>query len=92
MPKAIHSPPSRNFHVPLPEALYLRLQKEAEERAIPATQLARKAIEAWLKARERMQIAEDIQAYAVAVAGTDEDLDREMQAAALAARHWGDES
>ena len=48
MRKATGNPSVRNFHVPLPEALYQRLQKEAEERSIPATQLARKAIEAWL--------------------------------------------
>jgi hypothetical protein len=91
MRKATHAPAVRNFHVPLPESLYKRLKKEADERSIPATQLARKAIESWLKAKERIRVAEDIQAYAVAAAGTEADLDPEMESAALASSHWGDE-
>jgi site-specific recombinase XerC len=91
MTKATTSPSVRNFHVPLPVALYKRLQKEAEERSVPATQLARRAIEAWLKTRERIRVAEGIRAYAVTAAGTDEDLDREMETASLAAPHWDDE-
>ena len=35
---------SRNFHVPLPEALYERLRMEAEQSAEPATEIARQAI------------------------------------------------
>jgi len=89
MKKATHEPSIRNFHVPLPEALYLRLHEEAKERRQSATQVARAAIEAWLKAKERVRVAEEIQAYAVAVAGTAEDLDPDLEAAVLAdANHW----
>jgi hypothetical protein len=91
MKKATSGSTVRNFHVPLPEALYLRLHEAAKERRLSATQVARAAIEAWLKAKERMRVAEEIQAYAIAAAGTPEDLDPDLEAAALAdADHWSD--
>ncbi len=34
----------RNFHVPMPEALYERLRKEAEQSGEPATEIAGRAI------------------------------------------------
>ena len=91
MKKATTTTPVRNFHVPLPEALYLRLHKEAKERRLSATQLARAAIEAWLKEKERLRVAEEIQAYAIGAAGRNEDFDRELESAALAdAELWSD--
>ena len=39
---------NQNFHLPLPDSVYRRLRKEAEHRGIPATALAREAVEAWL--------------------------------------------
>jgi hypothetical protein len=39
----------RNFHLPLPERTYALLRAEAERARVPATTLAREAIDAWLK-------------------------------------------
>jgi predicted DNA-binding protein len=87
MKKATSESSVRNFHVPLPEVLYRRLHREAKERRQSATQVARTAIEAWLKSKERLRVAEEIQAYAVSVAGTAEDFDPDLEAAALADAH-----
>jgi predicted transcriptional regulator len=82
--KRLKSKPSmRNLHVPLPEELYRRLRTEAERARRPATVLAREAIGAWLAGVRRRLIHEAIEAYARDAAGTRDDLDRSMEAAAL---------
>lgn len=43
----------KNFHLPLPERLYTLLRAEAERAQLPATTLAREAIDAWLRDRTR---------------------------------------
>jgi hypothetical protein len=73
----------KNFHVPLDEDVYLRLKVEAERSGTPATELAREAIEATLAERRRAELDESIASYAVEVAGTSDDLDRELERAAL---------
>jgi predicted DNA-binding protein len=73
----------KNFHVPLDEDLYLRLRGEAERSGKPATELAREAIEAALTERGRTELDESIATYAVEVAGTSDDLDRDLEQAAL---------
>jgi hypothetical protein len=73
----------RNFHVPLDEDLYLRLKGEAERSGKPATELAREAIEATLTERRRAELDESIAGYARDVAGTSDDLDHDLEQAAL---------
>ena len=73
----------KNFHVPLDEDVYLRLKGEAERSGKPATELAREAIEAILAKRRRAELDESIASYAVEVAGTSDDLDRDLEQAAL---------
>jgi predicted DNA-binding protein len=73
----------KNFHVPLDEDVYLRLKGEAERAGKPATELAREAIEASLAERRRAELGESIASYAVEVAGTSDDLDRDLEQAAL---------
>jgi hypothetical protein len=73
----------KNLHVPLPESLYQRLRLEAERSELPATDLAREAIDHWLAERQRMVVREAIQEYASKVAGTPEDLDEDLEAAAI---------
>jgi len=73
----------RNFHLPLPEALYRRLRSQAAAARQPATVVARHAIEAWLGQRRRAAIHEAIAAYAVKAAGTLDDLDPALEAASL---------
>ena len=73
----------RNFHLPLPEALYRRLRSQAAAARQPATVVARHAIEAWLGQRRRAAIPGAIAAYAVKAAGTLDDLDPALEAASL---------
>jgi hypothetical protein len=73
----------RNFHLPLPDSLYQSLRKEAERLKRPATGLAREAIQTWLRQRHREALREAISDYAMRHAGSDVDLDEELEAAAV---------
>jgi predicted transcriptional regulator len=73
----------RNFHVPLPEDLYRALQTEAERAHRPANALARDAIAQWIEQQRQARIDQAILEYAEAVAGTADDLDPDLEAAAL---------
>src|SRR5262245_28651562 len=77
--------PTRNFHLPLPEALYRRLQDVAARANRPVTAVARYAIESWLRQQRRAAVREAIAAYAAGAAGTPEDLDPQLEAASLEA-------
>ena len=74
---------SRNFHIPLPEQLYLRLKEAANRQRRPATQLAKQAVEYWLLEQERLALHEEISEYAAQVAGTEADLDETLESAGL---------
>ena len=73
----------RNFHVPLSETIYSRLRDLAQRQHRPATQLAKQAVEYWLEEQERLAVHEEIAAYAAQNAGSDDDLDEELEAATL---------
>jgi len=75
--------PVRNFHLPLPDPLYRRLQDVAARANRPATAVARYAIESWLLHQRRAAVREAIAAYAAHVAGSREDLDPDLEAASL---------
>lgn len=79
----------RNFHVPLPEPLYERLRKEADQSGEKATELARHAIEGYLEERRKHALHSAIAEYAKRHAGTIDDLDDELEAASL--EHLADE-
>jgi hypothetical protein len=83
MPPAIRRQRLKNFHVPLPEDVYLRLRKEAARSSIPATELAREAIRAALKSRQRDALRDSISRYALQVAGTTDDLDEALESASV---------
>ena len=74
---------TKNFHLPLPEALYEELRSAAREADQPATRFAqelmRAGLDEWHRARRRAQIA----AYARQIAGSDEDLDPELERAGV---------
>jgi predicted DNA-binding protein len=80
----------RNLHVPLEPDLYDRLRAEASRCREPATELAREAIEAWLREREARALADAIRTYAAEAAGSDADLDPDL--AAAAAEHLASEA
>jgi hypothetical protein len=73
----------KNFHVPLPEQTYAQLRAASERTEIPATTLAREAIDAWLREQTRQLRRAAMAEYADAVAGTIEDFDPQMEAAGL---------
>jgi hypothetical protein len=73
----------KNFHVPLPERTYTLLRTEAERTRVPATTLAREAIDSWLKYQARKARHDAIAAYALEMAGTDLDIDHDLESAAI---------
>jgi hypothetical protein len=73
----------RNFHLPLPEQTYTHLRAEAERAQVPATALAREAIDWWLRQQLRKARHDQIAAYAAEMAGTDLDLDSHLEAAGI---------
>jgi len=73
----------RNFHLPLPDQTYDELRTEAERLRVPATSLARQALQEWLRAKKKLATRQAIAAYASEMAGTELDLDPRLEATAL---------
>jgi hypothetical protein len=73
----------KNFHLPLPEQTYAALRVEAERAQVPATALAREAIDWWLRQQLRKARHDRIVAYATEMAGTDLDLDSGLEASGI---------
>jgi len=73
----------KNFHLPLPEQTYLALRAEAERTGVPATTLAREAVDWWLRQQRRKVRHDAIAAYATERAGTSLDLDSDLESAAI---------
>jgi hypothetical protein len=69
----------KNFHLPLPEQTHTLLRAEADLTQVPATTRAREAIDTWLRDRARKARHSAITAYAAEMAGTDLDLDVELE-------------
>ena len=74
---------TQNFHLPLPDSVYRRLRKEADRRRVPATALAREAVEIWLEKAHRETLHAEIAQYAKHQAGTKSDIDEQLEAAAV---------
>lgn len=74
-----------NFHLPLPPELREMLKEEVARTGEPATTVAREALRAWLLERRKEALHAEISAYAKEVAGTDEDLDPDLEAAGIEA-------
>ena len=73
----------KNFHLPLPEQTYTLLREEAERAQVPATTLAREAIDSWLREQARKARHDAIAAYAAEMAGTDLDLDHDLESTGI---------
>ncbi len=73
----------KNFHLPLPEPTYALLRAAAKRAQVPATTLAREAIDQWLKDQARKATHDAIVTYATQMAGSELDLDRNFEAAAI---------
>ena len=73
----------KNFHLPLPEQVYAKLRVEADRNGVPATTLAREAIDFWLRNQEKEARHKAIATYATQMAGTDLDLDSALESAGI---------
>lgn len=73
----------KNFHLPLPDDVYEHLKAAAVRSKVPATTLAREAIDFWLRQEKRKARHDAIAAYAAETAGTVLDLDPELEAASI---------
>ena len=71
----------KNFHLPLPEGTYEQLRSVSAMTKIPATIIAREAIDEWLSRQLRQARHDAIAAYAQEMAGTEFDLDPLLAAA-----------
>jgi hypothetical protein len=73
----------KNFHLPLPEQTYTGLRAEAERTGVPATTLAREAVDWWLRQQVRKARHDAIAVYATEMAGTRLDLDADLESAGI---------
>ncbi len=73
----------KNLHIPLPQSLYHLLRSEADRSKKPATTLARQAIESWLRQRQKVAIHKAVASYASQSAGTEFDLDQDLESASI---------
>lgn len=73
----------KNFHVPLPDETYDRIRVAAGRSEVPATVLAREAIDHWVRQQPRKARHDAIAAYAAETAGTSLDLDTDLEAAGI---------
>lgn len=80
---AMRSATTKNLHVPLPASLYRRLRQEADKQHRPATQIARDAIVLWLSQQQRRAAEDDLRAYVDTMSSSPDDLDPDLEAAAV---------
>lgn len=73
----------KNFHLPLPPHTHAQLRAASERAQIPATVLAREAIDSWLRQEARKARHDAIAFYAAAAAGTEHDLNPAFESASL---------
>ena len=73
----------RNFHLPLPEEVYVDLRQEAARTNRPATSIAREAIAAWLRDCRKAARHQAIAEFAREFGGTSLDLDAELEVASV---------
>lgn len=73
----------KNLHLPLPDDIYAQLRAEAQRSQVPATTLARQAIDLLLRRQLQKARHDAIAAYAAEMAGTALDLDSGLESAAV---------
>jgi hypothetical protein len=73
----------KNFHLPLADDTYRHLRSISETTKVPATSLAREAIDLWLADWTRRERHRAISNYASEMATTEFDLDPDLEAAGV---------
>jgi hypothetical protein len=83
----------KKLNLPLPEEIHEALFAESREAGVPATRLVRSVLEEWLQERRRAKRRAEVRRFALAHAGTELDLDPELEVAATAelSRFYEDE-
>ena len=76
------TPRPKKLSLPLPEEMHAALFDEARRTGVPATRLARSAIEDWLQKRKRERRREEIRRFALEHADTAYDLDPVLESVA----------
>lgn len=79
------APKAYNFHLPLSPDLHDMLRAESKVSGEPATNLAREALADWLRRRKKERRHAEISAFAAEHAGTEFDLDRDLEEAGIEA-------
>jgi hypothetical protein len=74
----------KKLNLPLPESMHEALFAESREAGVPATRLVRSVLEEWLLERRRARRREEVRRFAQGHAGTELDLDPDLDAAATA--------
>ncbi len=82
---------TKKLNLPLSEETHCALFEEARRTGVPATRLARSAIEDWLRKRERERRQAEVRRFAVANAGGEYDLDPALESIAAEEIHGFDE-
>ena len=72
----------KKLSLPLPEDMHSELFDESRRTGVPATKLARAAIEDWLRRRKRERRREEIRRFATRHAGGEYDLNPVFESAA----------
>jgi hypothetical protein len=72
----------KKLNLPLPLEMHEALFTESRELGIPATRVVRSLLEEWLRDRRRTRRREEVRRFAMEYAGTELDLDPELEAAA----------
>lgn len=71
----------KKLNLPLPLEMHEALFAESRDLGIPATRLVRSLLEDWLGDRRRARRKEEIRRFAMEHAGTELDLDPDLEAA-----------
>ncbi len=72
----------KKLNLPLPEEMHKALFAESRHAGIPATRLARSILQEWIDQRRRERRREEVRQFAVKHAGSDLDLDPDLEAEA----------
>ena|SRR5580698_8499879 len=73
----------KTLRLPLPRQTWSGLRADAERAQVPATALAREAIDCWLRKQTKRARHDQVAAWAAEMAGTDLDLDPDLGAAGI---------
>ncbi|MEE8523266.1 MAG: hypothetical protein V3T72_04985 [Thermoanaerobaculia bacterium] len=72
---------TKKLNLPLPQEMHEALFAESRELGVPTTRLVRSVLENWLNERQRARRRAEVRRFAMEGAGTDLDLDPELEGA-----------